>query len=100
MCYNKLMNDVQAKIIVALIGLLGTILGILGGFYARSKKQAIEEAKREQNQADQFDKLFTEMNNIKKRLDTHNKYAEKFGEIEITLAGIKKDIEYIRKEKR
>ena len=94
------MNDVQAKIIVALIGLLGTILGILGGFYARSKKQAIEEAKREQNQADQFDKLFTEMNNIKKRLDTHNKYAEKFGEIEITLAGIKKDIEYIRKEKR
>ena len=90
------MNDVQAKIIVALIGLLGTILGILGGFYARSKKQAIEEAKREQNQADQFDKLFTEMNNIKKRLDVHNKYAEKFGEIEITLAGIKKDIEYIK----
>ena len=94
------MNDVQAKIIVALIGLLGTILGILGGFYARSRKQAIEEAKREQNQADQFDKLFTEMNDIKKRLDTHNKYAEKFGEIEITLAGIKKDIEYIRKEKK
>lgn len=100
MCYNKIMNDVQAKIIVALIGLLGTILGILGGFYARSKKQAIEIAKREQNQADQFDKLFTEMNNIKKRLDTHNKYAEKFSEIEITLAGIKKDIEYIRKEKK
>ena len=94
------MNDVQAKIIVALIGLLGTILGILGGFYARSKKQAIEEAKREQNQTDQFDKLFSEMNDIKRRLDVHNKYAEKFGDIEITLAGIKKDIEYIRKEKK
>lgn len=94
------MNDVQAKIIVALIGLLGTILGILGGFYARSKKQAIEEAKREQNQTDQFDKLFSEMNDIKRRLDVHNKYAEKFGDIEIALAGIKKDIEYIRKEKK
>lgn len=93
------MNDVQAKIIVALIGLLGTILGILGGFYGRSKKQAIEEAKREQNQADQFSRLFTEMNEIKKRLDVHNKYAEKFGEIEISLAGIKKDIEYDRKGK-
>lgn len=93
------MNDVQAKIIVALIGLLGTILGILGGFYARSRKQAIEEAKREQNQSDQFSRLFTEMNDIKKRLDVHNKYAEKFGEIEISLAGIKKDIEYIRKGK-
>lgn len=94
------MNEVQAKIIVALIGLLGTVLGILGGFYARSKKQAIEEAKREQNQTDQFDKLFSEMNDIKRRLDVHNKYAEKFGDIEITLAGIKKDIEYIRKEKK
>lgn len=93
------MNDVQAKIIVALIGLLGTILGILGGFYARSKKQAIDEAKREQNQADQFSRLFNEMNDIKKRLDIHNKYAEKFNEIEISLAGIKKDIEYIRKGK-
>lgn len=94
------MNDAQAKIIVALIGLLGTIFGILGGFYARSKKQAIEDAKREQNQVDQFDKLFSEMSSIKKRLDIHNKYAEKFGSIEISLAGIKKDIEYIRKENK
>ncbi|MBO7731341.1 MAG: hypothetical protein J6S67_02260 [Methanobrevibacter sp.] len=92
------MNEVQAKIIVALIGLLGTVLGILGGLYARSKKQAIEEAKREQNQADQFNRLFAEMSDIKKRLDVHNKYAEKFGDIEITLTGVKKDIEYIRKE--
>lgn len=94
------MDDVQAKIIVALIGLIGTVLGILGGFFARSRKQAIDEAKREQNQADQFDKLFSEMNDIKKRLDVHNKYAEKFGAIEISLAGIKKDIEYIRKENK
>lgn len=93
------MDDGQAKIIVALIGLLGTIFGVLGGFYARSKKQAIEDAKREQNQTNQFDKLFSEMSDIKKRLDIHNHYAEKFGEIEISLAGIKKDIEYIRKGK-
>lgn len=93
------MSEVQAKIIVALIGLLGTILGILGGFYARSKKQSINDAKREQYQADQFDKLFSEMKAIKKRLDIHNHYAEKFGEIEQSMIAIKKDIEYLRKEK-
>lgn len=94
------MDEVQAKIIVALIGLLGTILGILGGFYAKAKKQNIDEARREQYQADQFDKLFSEMKAIKKRLDIHNNYAEKFGCIEVSLAGIKKDIEYIRKENK
>lgn len=93
------MNDVQAKIIVALIGLLGTIIGILAGFYGRSKKNAILEAKREQEQADLFQQIFKEMNEIKKRLDTHNKYAEKLGELNKSIIEIKKDIEYIRKEK-
>ena len=94
------MNDVQAKIIVALIGLLGTILGLLAGFYGRSKKNAIDEAKREQQQADMFKQIFVEMNEIKKRLDTHNKYAEKFSEVNESIIGIRKDIEYIRKEKK
>lgn len=94
------MNDVQAKIIVALIGLLGTILGILAGFYGRSRKNAIEEAKREQQQADLFKSIFQEMEEIKKRLDLHNRYAEKFSEVNETIISIKKDIEYIRKEKK
>lgn len=94
------MSDVQAKIIVALIGLLGTILGILAGFYGRSRKNAIEEAKREQQQADLFKSIFQEMNEIKKRLDIHNRYAEKFSEVNETIISIKKDIEYIRKEKK
>ena len=94
------MSDVQAKIIVALIGLLGTILGILAGFYGRSRKNAIEEAKREQQQADLFKSIFQEMEEIKKRLDIHNRYAEKFSEVNETIISIKKDIEYIRKEKK
>lgn len=94
------MNDVQAKIIVALIGLLGTILGILAGFYARSKKEAVKEAKREQEQADLFKQIFKEMTEIKNRLDTHNRYAEKFSEVNESIITIKKDIEYLRKDKR
>ena len=94
------MNDVQAKIIVALIGLCGTILGILAGFYGRSRKNAIDEAKREQQQADLFKSIVSEMDEIKKRLDLHNKYAEKFSEINESIVAIKKDIEYIRKGKK
>ena len=92
-------EDNIVKIIVALIALSGTIMGIIVGYITKSKKQAIIDAKREQKQNDLFEHLFDEMNEIKKRLDTHNKYAEKFGEVEKSLTAIKKDIEYLRKEK-
>lgn len=92
-------EDNIVKIIVALIALSGTILGIIVGYISKSRKQAIIDAKREQKQNDLFEHLFDEMNEIKKRLDTHNKYAEKFGEVERSLTAIKKDIEYLRKEK-
>ena len=92
-------EDNIVKIIVALIALSGTILGIIVGYITKSKKQAIIDAKREQKQNDLFEHLFDEINEIKKRLDTHNKYAEKFGEVEKSLTAIKKDIEYLRKEK-
>lgn len=92
-------NEAQVKIIIAVIGLIGTVIGAVLGYVSKSKKQAIEDAKREQQQNDQFNKIFEEMNIIKKKLDEHNHYAEKFGEIEKSIIAIKKDIEYIRKEK-
>lgn len=91
------MDDAIAKIIVGLMGLLGTILGCLAGYIGRSKKEATAEAKREQEQSDLFKRVFEEMTEIKARLDVHNKYAEKFNDIKIDIAGIKKDIEYLRK---
>ena len=89
-------EDNIVKIIVALIALSGTILGIIVGYITKSKKQAIIDAKREQKQNDLFDRLFQEMAGIKTRLDTHNKYAEKFSEIEQSMVSIKKDIEYLK----
>ena len=91
-------EDNIAKIITATISLLGIIIGAILGYMGRSKKQSILDAQREQKQADQFDTLIMEMNEVKKRLDTHNKYAEKFGDIEKSIISIKKDIEYIRKD--
>ena len=86
------------KLTIALLGLLGTCLGAILGYVSRTRKQAVIDAKREQEQADNFSNLFASMEGIKKRLDIHNKYAEKFSDIEKSIALIKKDIEYIRKE--
>ena len=91
--------DANSQIIIAIIGLIGTIIGAIIGYLGKSRKNAIDEAKREQQQSDLFNKIFEEMNLIKKKLDEHNHQAEKFGEIEKSIISIKKDIEYIRKEK-
>lgn len=91
--------DNVTQIIIAIIALSSSVIGAILGYMGRSKKQAIIEAKREQKQSDLFSRLFSEMNDIKLRLDKHNKYAEKFGEIEKSLTGIKKDIDYLTKEK-
>lgn len=93
-------EDNIVKILVALIALGGTILGFISGMMAKARKQAVVDAKREQEQKDQFKRMFDEMDAIKKRLDTHNHYAEKIGDIEISIVSIKKDIEYIRKDKQ
>lgn len=84
-------------VIIAIIGLISTLMGAVIGYFTSVKKHAIVEAKREQKQSDMFSKLFDETKAIKARLDVHNKYAEKFGDIEKSIVAIKKDIEYIRK---
>lgn len=91
--------DNITQILVAIIALLSSIFGGVLGYIGRSKKQAVIDAKHEQEQSDLFERVFNELAGIRKRLDTHNQYAEKFGEIEISLTAIKKDIEYIRKDK-
>lgn len=36
---------------------------------------------------------------IEKKLDEHNHYAERFGEVKVDITSMKKDIEYLRKAK-
>lgn len=85
------------EVIVALIGFAGICCGGLFGYLGRTRKRAVADAKKEQEQRDTFEKILSEMTQIKIRLDEHNKYASKFGEIEKSIVSIKKDIEYIRK---
>lgn len=83
---------------ISIIGFAGVCVGALFGYMGKSRKHAAQDAKREQEQRDLFTQLFKALEDVKKRLDEHNHYAEKFSEIKLDIAGIKKDIEYIRKD--
>ena len=83
---------------ISIIGFAGVCVGAIFGYMGKSRKHAAQDAKREQEQRDLFTQLFKTLEDVKRRLDEHNHYAEKFGEIKLDIAGIKKDIEYIRKD--
>lgn len=93
------MTENTVRLIVACIGLIGSLTGVFVGYFATIKKQSVENARHEQEQKDQFDRLFSELYEVKKRLDEHNHYAEKIGSIEKSIVSICKDIEYLRKDK-
>ena len=80
----------SVEMLVAIAAIITAVGGVLGTILASNKKLAVIE---------------TEMKEIKNRLDTHNKYAEKFGEIqksqtkmETAIEVIKTKMEYIAKE--
>ena len=53
-------------------------------------------AAHEQRQVDALDELKRELEGVKRRLDTHNGYAEKFASASKDIALIQKDIEYLK----
>lgn len=81
-------------IIVAVIGTAGSIVGACIAAHSavdkKTREDDIKDAQREQRQQDQLEE-------IKQKLDVHNGYAEKLGDIQLDIAGIHKDIEYLRK---
>lgn len=80
-----------------IIATIPAIASVIGAFIAaqsavdkKTREDDIKDAQREQRQQDQLEE-------IKQKLDIHNGYAEKLGEIQLDIAGIHKDIEYLRK---
>lgn len=80
-----------------IIAIIPAIASVIGAFIAarsavdkKTREDDIKDAQREQRQQDQLEE-------IKQKLDIHNGYAEKLGEIQLDIAGIHKDIEYLRK---
>ena len=89
------MSDV---VLVAVLGLVGTVFGGFAGFEHKSRQQAVKDAEREQLQADQHNQLMAELERVNRRLDEHNGYAEKFAESSVAITALQKDVEYIKEK--
>lgn len=72
------------------------VFAIIGSFVAnvaltmrKNREQEIKDAQREQWQQDRFEA-------IEHKLDIHNGYAEKLGDISKSMVAMQKDIEYLK----
>lgn len=88
------MSDV---VLAGLISATASIIIQLIVSAMRSKEYSKEVAMHEQKQQDTLDDLNRQMEGVRKRLDAHNGYAEKFASASKDIALIQKDLEYIKK---
>lgn len=89
-----------SAIIVGLIAAFGSYAGNVAIAAKKSQEDAIRDAEREQAQKDQLAMILDEQAEIKKRLDQHNGYAEKFAESKTAIVAIQKDIEYLKERSK
>ena len=80
------MSDV---VVAALIGAVTSIIVNLITASNQRKKRAVEDAKKETE-------LNMRLDSIERKLDVHNGYAEKLGDIQTDIAVIKTEIEFIK----
>lgn len=72
--------------------IITAVAGVVGAYAAVQKgrrEDAIKDAQREQRQADRLE-------TIERKLDEHNGYAEKLGDISKSMVAMQKDIEYLK----
>lgn len=82
---------ITENIIVAVITGIFATIGVVVTNYASNKRNSISQAKRDQKLQDTIDDLT-------KRVDIHNGYAEKFAETTTSINLLQKDVEYIKGE--
>lgn len=80
----------ESTIIVALITGICSVIGNYFISIKNKKENEIRDAQREQKQSDRLEA-------IEHKLDIHNGYAEKLGDISVSMAMMQKDIEYLKK---
>lgn len=85
-------ESVLIALITGILAVVGSYAGNVAISQKKSQEDAIREAQREQRQNDRMER-------IEEKLDEHNHYAEKLGEIRDDMTKMQKDIEYLRKEK-
>lgn len=94
------MNSVDiTPIIVAIITSLGGVIGAFLAVRKGNRENEIRDAQREQRQSDRLDRIDEKISSLEKKVDIHNGYAEKFGDIANSITALSKDIEYLKQRK-
>lgn len=84
-------EGVLVAIITGLLAVVGTYVGNVSLARKKSREDAVRDARKEQRLVDRLDRL-------EKKVDEHNNYGKKFGEIQNDIAIIKTKIEILGKE--
>ena len=90
------MNADATSIIVAVISSVGGIIGAYLAVQKGNRESEIKDAQREQRQSDRLDRIDEKVEELSKKVDIHNGYAEKFGEVAQSMTAMAKDIEYLK----
>jgi hypothetical protein len=85
------LTPAQATVIASIISGLVAVIVCLVNNRAVTNKQKIADAKRDA-------KLEMWMQAVDRKLDTHNGYAERFGEISTDIAEIKTAIQFLKEK--
>lgn len=85
-------------VIVGLISVVGSVIVQLIVSFTKSQEANAKMAVHEQKQQDALEAVKDELAGVKKRLDAHNGYAEKFANATKDIAIVQKDIENIREQ--
>ena len=84
------------SIAVAFISATGGVIGAYLAVQKGNRESDIKDAQREQRQSDRLDRIDEKITNLERKVNTHNGYAEKFGEVAKSMAVMAKDIEYLK----
>ena len=88
------MAQLLGTIITAVAGVTDAYLAVRKG----SQEQEIKNAQREQRQTDRLDSIDEKIKRLEKKVDEHNEYGKKFGEVATSLVSMAKDIEYLKRK--
>lgn len=90
---------IVVSIITGIFTLAGTIITVVATGKKRDAEQAERDHARELEQAKRDQKLDDRLANVEAKLDEHNGYAQKFGEVAVSIAELRKDVQYIKENK-
>lgn len=83
-------ESVIIAIITGILAVLGSYVGNVSISRKKAREDAIREAKKEQSLTDRLDRL-------EKKVEEHNYWGKKFGDVSESIKGIQKDIEWLKK---